>query len=268
MSEPITTVGVSVIAAYLGKDVTNKLLGPTADYLGGELKAFAQRRVENVRDMFSNAAGKLGDRINSPGQVPPKVLKAIIDEGSYNEDPVALEYFGGVLASSRTEVGRDDRGARLAKVVDDLSTYQIRTHYLLYSTVAHLFSNAGKRFGLPSDRAEMQVFLPLDGYVGSMGFTQPEWDNAQILTHIWHGLFSDNLIEDRWQFDKKESLRKIARNVQDDGIICQPSASGAELFLWAFGYGEKPLDFILSGNLNTAIPDLPNHVPGAVGTKL
>ena len=267
MSEPITTVGVSVIAAYLGKDVTNKLLGPTAEYLGGELKSFAQRRVENVRNIFSNAVSKLADRINSPGQVPPKVLKAIIDDGSYAEDPVALEYFGGVLASSRTEVGRDDRGARLVKIVDDLSAYQIRTHFLLYSTVAHLFSNTGKQFGLSQNRAEMEVYLPYEGYAESMGFTQAEWSNPQILTHIWHGLFSDDLIENRWRFGNQKSLQEIAKDVPGDGIICQPSGLGAELFLWAFGHGDKPLNFVLSGKLRAEIGDLPNYVPGAVATR-
>ena len=267
MAEPITTVGIGAIAAYLGKDGIARLLGPTADYLGGELKSFAQRRVENVREIFLNATGKLGNRLDSPGQVPPKVLKAVMNEGSYSEDPVALEYFGGVLASSRTEIGRDDRGARLVKIVDNLSAYQIRTHYLLYSTIAHLFSNTGKQFGLSSNRAEMEVFLPFKGYADSMGFTQAEWDNPQILAHIWHGLFSDNLIENRWRFGNKESLQKIAKGVPDDGIICQPSASGSELFLWAFGHGDKPLDYVLSGKLNAEIENLPNHVPGAVGTK-
>ena len=267
MSEPITTVGVGVIAAYLGKDVTNKLLGPTADYLGGELKSFAQRRVGNVRRIFSNAARKLGKKIDTPGQVPPKVLKSVINEGSYAEDPVALEYFGGVLASSRTEVGRDDRGARLVRIVDDLSAYQIRTHYLVYSAVAHVFSDRGMSFALSDDRAKMEMFLPFEGYAHSMGFSQAEFNNPQILSHIWHGLYSDNLIENRFQFGDRVSLRKIANRVPSDGIICQPSSLGAELFLWAFGHGDKPLDFILTGNLNSAIPDLPNDVPGAVGTR-
>lgn len=39
MSEPITTVGLGAIAAYLGKDGLAKLLGPTAEYLGGELQS-------------------------------------------------------------------------------------------------------------------------------------------------------------------------------------------------------------------------------------
>ena len=49
----IITVGIGAIAAYLGKDGLQKILGPTADYLGGELKAFTQRRINNVGKIFS-----------------------------------------------------------------------------------------------------------------------------------------------------------------------------------------------------------------------
>ena len=263
----IITVGIGAIAAYLGKDGVQKILGPTADYLGEELKAFTQRRINNVGKIFSNAEKKLGPRLDSPGQVPPKVLKSVINEGSYSEDPVTLEYFGGVLASSKTEIGRDDRGARLIKILDNLSTYQIRTHYLIYSTIAHLFSNSEKQFGLSENRAKMEVFLPFEGYFFSMAFTQAEWANPQILSHIWHGLYSDNLIENRWQYGSQENLQKIAEAVPGDGIICQPSALGAELFLWAFGYGDKPLNYVLSGDLKAEIDDLPSQVPGAAGTN-
>ena len=266
MSEIITVAGA--IAAYLGKDGVQKILGPTADYLGEELKAFTQRRVENTAKIFSNAEKKLGSRLDSPGQVPPKVLKSVINEGSYSEDPVTLEYFGGVLASSKTEIGRDDRGTRLIKILDNLSTYQIRTHYLLYSTIAHLFSNSGRQFARPENRAKMEVFLPIEGYATSMEFTEDEWNNPQILDHIWHGLYSDDLIEGRWHYGNQEDLQAVVRGVPSAGIICQPSSLGAELFLWAFGYGDKPLDYVLSGDLKAEIDALPNHVPGAAGTNL
>ena len=249
------------------KDGVQKILGPTADYLGEELKAFTQRRINNIGKIFSNAEKKLGPRLDSPGQVPPKVLKSVINEGSYSEDPVMLEYFGGVLASSKTEIGRDDRGARLIKILDNLSTYQIRTHYLLYSTIAHLFSNSGRQFALPENRAKMEVFLPFEGYATSMEFTQAEWDNPQILAHIWHGLSSDDLIEGRWHYGNQEDLQAFVRGVPSAGIICQPSALGAELFLWAFGYGDKPLDYVLSGDLKAEIDDLPSQVLGVAGTK-
>ena len=133
----IITVGVGAIAAYLGKDGVQKILGPTADYLGEELKAFTQRRVENTAKIFLNAKKKLGPRLDSPGQVPPKVLKTVINEGSYSEDPIALEYFGGVLASSRTEIGRDDRGARIIKTLDNLWHISISDQ----NSLSHIFNN-------------------------------------------------------------------------------------------------------------------------------
>ena len=272
MPEPLTTIGVSAIAAgagaYVTRDVVSRILGPTADYLGGELKEFTQRRMENVGRIFSNAEDKLGDRLNNPGQVPPKVLKTVINEGSYSDDQIAVEYFGGVLASSRTEVSRDDRGARMAMMIDSLSAYQIRTHYLIYSTISELFSNSANSFSLSEDRDEMQLFMPFQGYAAAMEFTQQEWNNPQILTHIFHGLGVDGLIADSWQFGNRESLNAFVRkgNVPGSGIVCTPSASGIEL-LWACGYGDQELDFSLTSDFSPAIEGIPKSVLNAVATK-
>ena len=265
--EPVTTFSLGAIGAYLAKDALAKLLGPTAEYLGEGLRDLTQRRGESIGKILSNAAKKLGCQLDKPGVVPPRILRTVVNEASFCEDRVALEYFGGVLASSRTEDGRDDRGARVIKIVDNLSVYQIRTHYLLYSTLAKLFSGAGKRFGTTGDRARLELFLPMEGYATSMGFSPRELNNPQILSHIWHGLFSDGLIEGQWQFGGRASLKSIFPKVPDDGIICRPSALGAELYLWAFGYGELPLESIFSSALVTEIEDLPSIVSGAVPTK-
>ena len=265
--EPVTTVGLGAILAYLTKDSVAKLLGPTADYLGGGLKDLTQRRIENIGKVLSNASQKLGSQLEKPGQVPPRILKAVINEASYCEDPLVLEYFGGVLASSRTESGRDDRGVRLTRVVDNLSAYQIRTHYLLYSTIATLFSSSGKRLGTSEDHEQLQVFLPFEGYADSMMFSQEEWDNPQILHHIWHGLSSDDLIEGEWRFGPQKTLKRMFKKVPSPGIVCMPSALGAELFLWAFGYGDSPLEHIFSGAIDVGVKDLPKVVPGAIATK-
>lgn len=185
MPEPITTIGLGAIAAYLGKDGVEKLLGPTVDYLGGGLKDFTQKRIENVGQIFKKADSKLGDKREQPGIIPPKVLKTIINDGSFNDDLLAVEYFGGVLASSRTELGRDDRGARMAKLVDSLSTYQLRTHYLVYSTIKGLFQNKGYIFNM-TDRPKMEIFLPFTHYADAMGFTSEELSNTEVfLRHIF-----------------------------------------------------------------------------------
>ena len=273
MPEPITTVGVSAIvagaSAYVTKDVILKILGPTADYLGGELRELTKKRMENVGRIFSNAKTKLSNRLDTPGQVPPKVLKTIIDEGSFSDDKVVVEYFGGVLASSRSEVSRDDRGARIAKMVDNLSAYQIRTHYLIYSTISELFSNSVNNFNRTEDRRKMQLFIPSQGYAEAMEFTQREWDNPQILIHIFHGLETDGLIENVWGIGNQESLKRYFHTgkAPGEGIVCAPSTLGVELLLWAFGHGDRRLDFLLTGAFLPEIEGISKSVSNAMATN-
>ena len=269
MPEPITTVGVGVIAAYVGKDAIVRILGPTADYLGVELKNFVQKRKEQVGRIFLNAEKKLGNKLNNSGQVPPKVLRTILNEGSFSDNDIAVEYFGGVLASSRTEVGRDDRGARMAKMIDNLSAYQLRTHYLIYSTIAEMFSDRGNSFGLSENRGKMQIFVPFLDYLSVMGFSHQELSNGQMLSHIFHGLGADGLIEHGWQFGNQEALVAFVRNgnIPGDGIVCTPSALGVELLLWAFGHGDKELDFALTPDFLPKIEGIPRSVPNSVPTK-
>src|SRR5690625_1838561 len=188
MPEPLTTVGLGSVIAYLSKDGLNKMLGPTADYLGESIRDFAQKRAENIGKIFGNAESKLGPKLEQPGQVPPKVLKTIINEGSYSDDEIAVEYFGGILASSRTEQGRDDRGARIGKTLDGLSIYQIRSHYIIYSLVRKLFKDSGYLFNM-EDRPRMQIFIPWNAYIPSMEFDQKEMSQlVSIVNHAFFGL--------------------------------------------------------------------------------
>ena len=267
MPEPTTTVGLAALGAYLSKDAINKLLGPTFDYLGDELLAFTKMRVENVGKIFSNAEKKLGNKLNDPGRVPPKVLKTIVNEGSYADDAIAVEYFGGVLASSRTEVGRDDRGSRLAKMIDNLSAYQIRSHYLIYSTLSELFSDSGNSFNMNEGRRKMQLFMSYQDYANAMEFTQQEWNNGQILDHIFHGLAADDLIGSKWQFGNQAFHKITFGDVPSDGIICGPTTLGVELLLWAFGHGDKDLDFLLTDEFSPEIEGISKSVPNTVAIQ-
>jgi hypothetical protein len=268
MVEPVTTVGLGAIAAYLGKDGLQKLLGPTADYLGGGLKDFTQRRIETIGRVFQNATKKLGKRIDKPGEVPPKILKSIVDDGSYSNDELAVEYLGGILASSRSEQGRDDRGARMSKMVDSLSTYQLRTHYLIYSTVRTLFRDKSLILD-PEGRARMQIFLPISGYAAAMEFSREEQKKFNALaTHVFFGLSADCLIETEWWIAHHQDLKKRFAGAAEDGILCAPSAPGAELFLWAFGISDQPEDYIFDPAFDCTIGGLPAPgISGALPTR-
>jgi len=264
LTDPVTTIGLGAVAAYLGKDGLEKLLGPTADYLGTGLRDFTKKRAETIGRIFRSAQEKLGDKVEKPGEVPPKVLKTVINEGSYASDPLEVEYFGGILASARTEGGRDDRGARLAKVVESLSTYQLRTHYLIYATVRTTFSARGLPFNMEG-RPKMKIFIPMNNYIQAMAFDQRELTQfGQLLTHAFFGLHADNLIEGMWQYGPLESMVKVFPKATSDGIICQPSALGAELFLAAFGCAERPLDYIFDPQLPQGPKGIPNGFVSAV----
>src|ERR1700744_1578815 len=132
--------GLTVLGSALGgKDVIIKILGPTADYIGDGMKDFAAKRIENVQKIFQNASKKLGDKIEEEGLIHPKVLQRTLNEGSYADDFLSIEYFGGVLASSRNETSRDYRGAFFISLVSKLSNYQLRLHYIFYCAMKNSF---------------------------------------------------------------------------------------------------------------------------------
>jgi hypothetical protein len=216
MVEPIT-VGVGAVIAYLTKDGLAKLLGPTAEYLGDGLREFTKRRAENINRIFQKASEKLGSRIDTPGEVPPRVLKVVLNEGSFCDDELAAEYIGGVLASSRTEQGRDDRGARIAKILDGLSTYQILAHYLVYATVKQTFETAKLSLNM-DDRPKMKIFLPLNSFLLSMEFNEGErQQTSQLLTHIFFGLAAEDLASPPVQ---KTGVTSIVKTYDHDKYMC------------------------------------------------
>ena len=89
MADPTLIVGGSAVAAYLSRDGFNKLLGPTADYLGDSLKELVEKKHQNLSEIFRRAHTKLGSKIENPGTVRPRVLKSVLEDGSFTEDSLA-----------------------------------------------------------------------------------------------------------------------------------------------------------------------------------
>jgi hypothetical protein len=164
---PDANTGLEALAAvqaaktFLGP-VAERVLGPTADLLGEGLRGWTENGRSNIARVFKRADERLTDKQRSSGSVPPKVLKAVIDEGAFCDDELAASYFGGVLASSKSEVGRDDRGAALAALVGRLSTYELRTHYLLYAHAQRRLVGQAINFGRDTERqAHARAYLPM-----------------------------------------------------------------------------------------------------------
>jgi len=252
--------GITVLGAALGsKELVVKMLGPTADYLGIGLKNWTEKRIQNVARIFLIARAKLGETIDNAGAVPPRVLKEILDEGSYCADELTAEYFGGVLASSRSPNGRDDRGATYLRLTSELSTYQIRFHYLCYSYWRKLFLNSGLRPTFVEDLKKMAVCWPYSSLLQDMEFSGAE-AAMNIILHCTTGLGRLDLLKaEAWGqagFLNDYGKQRGWKSVQTDGIVICPTQFGLDYFLWATGCGQTNYSRFLDREIR--VSEVPN----------
>jgi hypothetical protein len=260
--------GLAILGSALGSaKVVEKILGPTADYLGAGLRDWTERGIANVGRVFDNARRKLGDKIEQPGAVPPKVLKAILQDAPFAEDQLAAEYFGGVLASSRSEVGRDDRGAAFAALVSRLTSYQIRAHYLFYASIKILYEGVDANLGVPDGRRRLKTYVPFGAFVTGMEFSAKE-NVSVILNHVMFGLLRESLVEENFRFGPVDHIRAEFAHAQDGGILFSPSALGVELFLWAHGRGDLHPNAILDPSIQLRSETQISVAPGIRSTTM
>ncbi len=247
------------LAAWASKELISKLLGPTADYLGQEVATFADKCNLNLSDIFKRAARKLGERVEEPGQVPPRVLRALLEDGAYAEDPLVAEYFGGVLASSRSPTGRDDRGNSILATLRQLSVYDIRLHYLLYTSVKMLYDGDSRLLSNSTDSQSMLVFIPYPVYVEAMEFLAGETPGV-IRGHSVRALLRCGLALQGAAGDAR-FLQQWSKNVEGEGLLVQPSGYGSEVYLWAHGYRDTYSAALLDRNIQfDPLPDVPRLV--------
>lgn len=226
-------VSIGAGLAVLGsKDILVKMLGPTADYVGGEVKNFVQKCNVNLDNIFVRAQQKLGDRIDEDGQVSPRVLKHVIDEGRFCEDSIVADYYGGVLASSKSLIERDDRGVAILTAIKSLSIYQLHLHYLFYSLAYNIFKDKGLAIG--TERAKMHIYIPQSVYIKAMSFL-PSESPGDVLVHSVEGLVRAGLVESHFNYGRQEHIAKKFPAATEAGLIMVPSVFGAEVFLWGKG---------------------------------
>ncbi len=112
-----------------------KVLGPTFDNLGLDIRAGYEKTKEKI---FKSAEKKLKPNQNS-GKANLRIAWDIVTQASFTESEIGAEYFGGILAASKTEDGQDDTGIYYLNITKSLSSKQLYLHYLLYKSLNNLF---------------------------------------------------------------------------------------------------------------------------------
>lgn len=235
-----TAIELAKITAVTGLSapLIHKVLGPTAEYMGGELQMWTERRLRNLGRIFRNASDKLGDESPEQQSVSPRVLARIMDDGSYCEDEVMVEYMGGVLASSRSGTSRDDEGAAMAGQVTRLSTYAVRLHYILYSVARQLFAGSDVNPGSQTRLATLVAYTPWHVVYLAMNPSEDEDIQPIIVAAMW-SLMGESLTG-TWELGGVDDLSEhVRKSVPGPGIVFAPTPNGVRLFMWAQGKGRS-----------------------------
>jgi hypothetical protein len=163
-----------------------------------------------------------------------------LNDGSYREDSVSIEYYGGVLASSRTQISRDDRAATFVNLVSRLSTYQLRLHYIIYGVMLKLYGGLGVGLGMEHDRNALRTFIPESSLTVAMDFSKAE-DPYTILLHAVNGLVRESLISSSFGLGDSSASGTLGYGGKARGLVVDPSIFGVELFLYAMGSANLPV---------------------------
>lgn len=250
------TAAIVASSLLLAKEPLNKLLGPTFDYFGKEIESFAKKRSENIGRILTKAIKILGSKIDEPGQVHPKILKGIVLDGSFCDDELTAEYYGGILASSRIGVSRDDRGASFLEQVSHLSFYQVRTHFICYTVLKILFQGTQLNPGIPEDRYSMKTYLPDSDYIHSMAFKENNEDSESCRVHSITGLKSHGLLSSTYIGEPDYlSQNSPLDTFPESGLLFEPSLLGIELYFWATGNGHLLYESFLNPELSIEVPE-------------
>lgn len=264
MVEPVSAaIAGGAIGGYVAKRATDglaRLLGPASDEAAQALQRFTQSRLRNVGRVIEAAERRSGLDDRDERTVPLRVALRVLDEGAYADDDLVVEYLGGVLASSRTRRGRDDRGNTFLSLVSRLSTYHLRTHYVFYTEMNRVLRGLDIELrDLDQVNASGQVFVPHSVYDAAMDYGDDE-DQEIISSHSMWWLAREELLG--WNpGGSVEYLSSIEHlhtyRFREGGTIAWPTIPGVELYMWALGKGQlKVSDYLRLDLTNSTVPDI------------
>jgi hypothetical protein len=217
--------------------------------LADHIAPLIPQRRQNVAQVIAEATQRLHERRDQPGPVSARVLQNVIEVAASQDDAVMRSYLGGVLASSTISGDRDDRAATWCALIDRLSSYTVRSHYVLYMSLRKELLD--RQLGYDSaDMPHVQIFIDTADFALAVGLgkEKPE-DIAEYVVSV---LLQESLVMPTYGQIEGEMLQEYKGRL---GMFFSPSTLGIQLFLWGHGFGDLPLRKYLDPTI--AIPNHP-----------
>ena len=195
-----------------------KVLGPTLDQLGLDVGKIYQAG----RDRIIEAARNKIKNIEDSAKANLRVSRDVFLNGAFTDEAICAEYFGGILAASRSKDGKDDTGIFYTDIIKSLSSSQLHLHYVIYQCLNKLLvadeTKKNLNVGLGTDIQTLEIYF-----------------NTIELTYL--GLKIDTDLEALF---RKGLLIKYANNaekISDEGVLqftqAGPTTLGVQLFMIA-----------------------------------
>jgi len=129
--EPLTTITTAGTALA----IANKLLGKTAETISDDIANL----YKAGRDKLVSAAVRKTANMEDDKIANLRVARDVFFNGSFTDEAICAEYFGGILASSRSIDGKDDLGVFYTDIIKSLSSSQLKLHYIVYYSLNKLW---------------------------------------------------------------------------------------------------------------------------------
>ena len=137
--------------------VLKALFGPLFLEIGEDLKkAYIAARQKHI-----DAAYKKLRNPNDGKKANLRIVGEVFRSGAFADDEICAEYFGGVLAASRSEDGKDDRNIQFVTTIKSMSSSQLRLHYFIYTRLNQLLCESGQciNVGLSTEIQAKKVYF-------------------------------------------------------------------------------------------------------------
>lgn len=124
-----------------GEWALEKTLGPTLEAIGVDLVSLYSSSKIGVSKIALAAKNKLINNEPNKQKTNLRVTRDVFWNGAFSEEDICAEYFGGVLAGSRSLDGKNDTGIFYLDLIKSLSSSQLKLHYYIYSSLNLILVN-------------------------------------------------------------------------------------------------------------------------------
>lgn len=153
MSEPDKKLAI----ALPGEWAIQKAFGPALEEIGEDFRKLYKYGRDNI---VLRAYRKIQDTEDGL-ESNIRVTRDVLWNGALSHDDVCAEYFGGVLAASRSEGGEDDSAINYIDTIKSMSSSQLRLHYFINREINKRMagSEGDINVGIDTEIVKFEIFF-------------------------------------------------------------------------------------------------------------